>query len=172
MCLLTWEISCLIASSVRVLRRIPQTTWFIQTPTVHQKEIPKATLALWEARLKAQPEIHHRTLQGGYNAKNYKSIKRWCLLYISTSVWVLRTPNAGPNSHFQRFLLQKAKKSKKFAANFCKKQVFLSLHQNAGRLFYSQKNSKQRGEHGYSISIADDFVLFIITDMKYCLCSF
>ena len=26
------------------------------------------------------------------------------VLYISTSVWVLRTPNAGQNSHFQRFL--------------------------------------------------------------------
>ena len=25
------------------------------------------------------------------------------LLYISTSVWVLRTPNPGRNSHFQRF---------------------------------------------------------------------
>ena len=38
------------------------------------------------------------------------------LLYILTSVWVLRTPNAGRNSHFQRFWLQKARKSKKFAA--------------------------------------------------------
>ena len=28
------------------------------------------------------------------------------LLYISTIVWVLRTPNAGRNSHFQCFLLQ------------------------------------------------------------------
>ena len=28
---------------------------------------------------------------------------------------------------------------KKFAAKFCKKHVFLSLHQNAGRLFYRAK---------------------------------
>ena len=40
----------------------------------------------------------------------------------------------------QHFCCKKAEKSKKFAANFCKKQFFLSLHQNAGRLFYSQKN--------------------------------
>ena len=26
------------------------------------------------------------------------------VLYISTSVWVLHTPNAGQNLHFQRFL--------------------------------------------------------------------
>ena len=26
------------------------------------------------------------------------------LLHISTSIWVLPTPNAGRNSHFQRFL--------------------------------------------------------------------
>ena len=30
-------------------------------------------------------------------------------------------------------------KSKKFAENFAKNMFFLSLHQNAGRLFYSQK---------------------------------
>ena len=34
----------------------------------------------------------------------------------------------------------KSKKSKKFAANFCKKHIFISLYQNAGRLFYSPKN--------------------------------
>ena len=62
-----------------------------------------------------------------------------CLLYILTSVWVVRTPNAGQNSNYQHFLCKKAKKSKKFAAKFCKKQVFLSLHQNAGWLFYSLK---------------------------------
>ena len=50
------------------------------------------------------------------------------VLYISTSVWVLRTPNAGRMSHFQHFLCKKAEKNKKFAAKFCKKQFFLSLH--------------------------------------------
>ena len=37
-------------------------------------------------------------------------IKHHQLLYISTSVWVLRTPNAGWNSHFQRFCCKKPKK--------------------------------------------------------------
>ena len=32
------------------------------------------------------------------------------LLYISTSVWVLRTPNAGQNSYFWRFCCKKPKK--------------------------------------------------------------
>ena len=36
--------------------------------------------------------------------------------------------------------LKKARNFKKFAANFSKKTVFLHLYQNAGRLFYSQKN--------------------------------
>ena len=30
------------------------------------------------------------------------------MLYISTSLWVLDTQNAGRNSHFQHFLWQKA----------------------------------------------------------------
>ena len=47
--------------------------------------------------------------------------KRTHVLYISTSVWVLRTPNAGRNSHFQHFFMQKRKK---ITANFCKKQFF------------------------------------------------
>ena len=34
------------------------------------------------------------------------------LLYISTSVWVLCTPNAGQNSHFQRFCGKKLKKER------------------------------------------------------------
>ena len=36
------------------------------------------------------------------------SWKRQDVLYILTSVWVLRTPNAGRNSHFQRFFCKKA----------------------------------------------------------------
>ena len=39
------------------------------------------------------------------------------------------------------FVQKSFKKSKKFAAKFCPKHVFLSLHQNAGQLFYSQKMS-------------------------------
>ena len=49
------------------------------------------------------------------------------MLYISTSVWVLRNPNAGRNRHFQRFCCKKPSKSKNFAANFSKKQSFSSV---------------------------------------------
>ena len=62
------------------------------------------------------------------------------VLYILTSVLVLGTPNTGRNSHFQHCCAEKLKKSKKFAATFCKKHVFLSLHQNAGRLLFIRKN--------------------------------
>ena len=61
------------------------------------------------------------------------------LLYISTSVWVLRTPNAGRNSHFQCFLRKKAKKRQEICSKILQKTRFLSLHHNAGQLFYSQK---------------------------------
>ena len=71
-------------------------------------------------------------------------------LYISTSIWVMRTPNVGWNSHFQHFLC----KRNKFDAKFSKQTFFLSLHQNAGQVFYSQleqvfsyirlKSSKQK----------------------------
>ena len=77
---------------------------------------------------------------GQYWFKCRVLINVW-VLYISTSVWVLRTPNAGWNDHFQRFYLFFLEKSKKLAANFIKKQFFLSLHQSAGWLFYSQKMS-------------------------------
>ena len=42
---------------------------------------------------------------------------------------------------FFSFFALKTQKSKKFAANFYKKQFFFSFHQNAGQLFYSQKIS-------------------------------
>ena len=45
------------------------------------------------------------------------------LLYILTSVWVLHTPNTDQNIHFQGSFCKKAKISKKFAANFCKKHM-------------------------------------------------
>ena len=43
------------------------------------------------------------------------------LLYILTSVWVLRNPNAGRNSHFQRFLW---KISKYISSKFLQKTCF------------------------------------------------
>ena len=55
------------------------------------------------------------------------------MLHISTSVWVMRTPNAGRNGHFLHFLCKKnLKKSKKFEANFSKKQVLFTKHRVAG----------------------------------------
>ena len=71
--------------------------------------------------------------------KNFFAAKKCTSrLYISTSVWV----HAGWNSHFQRgFCLkaEKTQKSNKFAAKTLQKMDFLSLHKNAGQVFYSQK---------------------------------
>ena len=49
-------------------------------------------------------------------------------------------PKSWLKSSFSAKKAEKREKSKKFAAKFIKKHVFLSLHQNAGLLFYSQKN--------------------------------
>ena len=43
--------------------------------------------------------------------------------------------------YFDQRFCAKNLKIKKFAANFCKKQFFLSLHRNAGQLFYSKKTA-------------------------------
>ena len=65
------------------------------------------------------------------------NLKDSLVLYISTMVWVLRTPHAGWNMHFQHFLCWKAKKKK----NCSKKIVSLSLHQNTGRVLLSRPRS-------------------------------
>ena len=47
------------------------------------------------------------------------------MMYISTFVWVLHTPNAGGNSHFQHILCKKAEKmQKKLPQNLAKKLFF------------------------------------------------
>ena len=71
-------------------------------------------------------------------SNHYKSILLLKIFKMKYTLLLLLKKNAGPNSHFQHFCYKKPKKSYKFAANFSKKQFF-SLHQNAGRLFYSQK---------------------------------
>ena len=48
------------------------------------------------------------------------------VLYISTSVWVLRTPNARRNSHLQRFLCKKALKKQEI----CSIIISVVLHAN------------------------------------------
>ena len=60
------------------------------------------------------------------------------MLYISTGIW-MHIFNI-----FNGKKLKKGEKSQKFAAKFSKKIVFLSLHQNTGQVFYSQKKTAQQ----------------------------
>ena len=58
--------------------------------------------------------------------------------------WVPPTPNVRQNMLFNVFHAEKLKKEEKagkFDAKFSKK-VFLSMHQNAGSEFYSQKKKQ------------------------------
>ena len=48
------------------------------------------------------------------------------MLYISTSVWVLRTPNAGRNSHFQHFSAKSLKKQD-ICSKFLQKTCFFKF---------------------------------------------
>ena len=57
----------------------------------------------------------------------------WILLYILTSIWVLGTPKAIQNSHFQHFFVIQSKKKQKICSKILQKTNFLSLHQNADR---------------------------------------
>ena len=47
------------------------------------------------------------------NRRWYRAGKLGLMLYILTSVWVLRNPNAGWNLHSKRFCAKKLKKAKK-----------------------------------------------------------
>ena len=76
------------------------------------------------------PPIHDVLLNGWW----------YWLLYISTSVWVLHILSAGQNMLFNIFEQKnKMQKWKKFIVKFNKKPSFLSLHQNAGWVFYSKE---------------------------------
>ena len=48
------------------------------------------------------------------------------VMYISTSVWVLHTPNAGQNLNFRDFIVLKSRKTAKtiLVQNLAKKQFF------------------------------------------------
>ena len=63
-----------------------------------------------------------------------------CMCCIFQPAFGAGHPKRWSKKSFSALICKKAKKSKKFAANFGKKHVFLSLHPNAGRLFYSPKN--------------------------------
>ena len=59
-----------------------------------------------------------QTLQGSPkftddNLVQFKKIIYFQLLYISTRIWVLHTPNTGRNMLFQLVLWKKAKKARK-----------------------------------------------------------
>ena len=60
-------------------------------------------------------------------------------LNILISVWVRVKIFIFDIFHVKK--LKNRKKSKKFRAKYCKKMGFLSLHQNAGQVFYSQKTT-------------------------------
>ena len=69
--------------------------------------------------------------------------QKYNMLYILTSVWVLSTQKLIKICFFDVFgakTLKKGRKSKKIEAKYWKK-YFLSLHQNVGLVFYSQKNT-------------------------------
>ena len=62
------------------------------------------------------------------------------VLYILTSVWMLRMPNAVFDV-FNNKKLKKEKKARNLQQNLAQKNSFLSLHQNAARMFYSPKTT-------------------------------
>ena len=70
------------------------------------------------------------------------------LLHISTSVWVLRTPNARRKSHFQRFCCKKNFKKQEISINFqqisAKNGVFFSLSFSPFLLIHSCKPKNQK----------------------------
>ena len=72
------------------------------------------------------------------------------MFYILTRVWVLHTPNAGPNIHFQCFFCykgaKKVQKSKKFAEKYNKKMGILKFAPKRwSKVLFPEK--KQSGRH-------------------------
>ena len=70
---------------------------------------------------------------------HFDTINEDPVLYISTSVCVLRTPNAVRNSHFQRFLCKKVRKTRNLQQNFAKNTFFLVCTRTLVDSFISQK---------------------------------
>ena len=81
------------------------------------------------------------------------------MLFILTSIWVLRAPNTGWNKLFQCFLYKKLKKEEK--ARNCKqnlaKKVFWSLYQNVGQGFIDRIKHVFRYKKDINIAILDTF---------------
>ena len=63
------------------------------------------------------------------------------LLCILTSAWVLRTPNAGKNGHFQRFFCKKAIKARNLQQIFAKNSFFWVCTQTLVDCFIPKKMS-------------------------------
>ena len=71
---------------------------------------------------------------------NSVKIPKFYLLYISTSVWVLGTPNAGRNSHFQH-KAEKTQKNDKLGVKFSIQTFFWASTQTLVDSFIPRKNT-------------------------------
>ena len=65
----------------------------------------------------------------------------YCIFQPALAWWALQMLVETCFSCFSHRKAEKEEKSKKIAAKNSKKKFFLSLHQNAGGVFYSQKNT-------------------------------
>ena len=67
------------------------------------------------------------------------SVRKNWMLFILTSIWVLRTPNVGRNSHFQRFFCKKAKKARNLHQIFAKNTFFWVCTQTPITVLFPKK---------------------------------
>ena len=75
----------------------------------------------------SQKLVHTQMLGKNWWKNIINIFKSELMLYISTSVWLLRTPNTDWNLNFQHFLCeiaQKMQKNNKFAGKFSQKNGF------------------------------------------------
>ena len=73
------------------------------------------------------------------NQPSPSDVKRQ-VLYFWTSIWMLRTPNAGRNSHFQCFLCKKAKKARNLKQNFAKNTFFKFAPERWSTVLFPKKS--------------------------------
>ena len=102
---------------------------------------------------------------------NQKTISSNCfnyqryVFYISTSIWVLHTPNEGWNMHFQCFFCKKAekgRKAKKLRQNLSKNLVFALFCSNCFWLFWSTEIERVLLSDHCSISKPQWLKLFLL----------
>ena len=68
----------------------------------------------------------NKTMFGRNNISGENKSTSVCCIF-RPAFGVLRTPNAGPNSHFQHFLCKKAKKKQEICSKFLQKKCFLKF---------------------------------------------